>query len=423
MKKIKKIYILILLFLMFILKTNISSAEAIISSAEAMLVISSDKTKVEAGEEINVSIELKSVKVASFTLEIYWDTTRLEYINGPQNSNNLSNRILYSWISDNGENKDNILIDGFKFKAIQDGTANIVATGEFYNSNGELLDINDNNLEIKIGNFNEQAALLNEIQENVSSDNTNLSVLRLNHEGISPDFNKDIREYYFIANTSIDNLEVTAIPENSKSTVTVTGNYNLILGENTIDIKVESEYKTKTSIYKIYVTRTDNIDAANANLETLAIREGTLTPEFSNNMTQYQVEIPNGIENINILAIPQIENATVKILGNDKINVGDNKIQVIVTAENGTTIKKYYINVHRRSETEEKEYHIEEELQAKKLSSIMQEDNVEEKIENNNQFEETELNNTNILLIIIVAIILIVIVAFLVYKHKFRKKT
>lgn len=417
MKKIKKIYILILLFLMFILKTNISSAEA------APLVISSDKTKVEAGEEINVSIELKSVKVASFTLEIYWDTTRLEYINGPQNSNNLSNRILYSWISDNGENKDNILIDGFKFKAIQDGTANIVATGEFYNSNGELLDINDNNLEIKIRNFNEQAALLNEIQENVSSDNTNLSVLRLNHEGISPDFNKDIREYYFIANTSIDNLEVTAIPENSKSTVTVTGNYNLILGENTIDIKVESEDKTKTSIYKIYVTRTDNIDAANANLETLAIREGTLTPEFSNNMTQYQVEIPNGIENINILAIPQIENATVKILGNDKINVGDNKIQVIVTAENGTTIKKYYINVHRRSETEETEYHIEEELQAKKLSSIMQEDNIEEKIENNNQFEETELNNTNILLIIIVAIILIVLVAFLVYKHKFRKKT
>ena len=414
MKKIKKIYILILLFLMFILKTNISSAEA------APLVISSDKTKVEAGEEINVSIELKSVKVASFTLEIYWDTTRLEYISGPQNSNNLSNRILYSWISDNGENKDNILIDGFKFKAIQDGTANIVATGEFYNSNGELLDINDNNLEIKIGNFNEQAELLNEIQENVSSDNTNLSVLRLNHEGISPDFNKDIREYYFIANTSIDNLEVTAIPENSKSTVTVTGNYNLILGENTIDIKVESEDKTKTSIYKIYVTRTDNIDAANANLETLAIREGTLTPEFSNNMTQYQVEIPNGIENINILAIPQIENATVKILGNDKINVGDNKIQVIVTAENGTTIKKYYINVHRRSETEETEYHIEEELQAKKLSSILQKDNIEEKIENNNTIEET--NTRNIIFIIFGLIITIAITSYVVYKYKVKNK-
>ena len=190
MKKIKKIYILILLFLMFILKTNISSAEA-------MLVISSDKTKVEVGEEINVSIKLKSVKVASFTLEIYWDTTRLEYISGPQNSNNLSNRILYSWISDNGENKDNILIDGFKFKAIQDGTANIVATGKFYNSNGELLDINDNNLEIKIGNFNEQAELLNEIQENVSSDNTNLSVLRLNHEGVTPEFSAVICLLYF----------------------------------------------------------------------------------------------------------------------------------------------------------------------------------------------------------------------------------
>lgn len=415
MKKIKKIFILILLFLMFILNTNISFAQS-------MLLLSSDITKVEAGEEINVSIELKDVRVASFTLEIYWDITRLEYISGPENSNNLSNRILYSWVSDNGENKDNILVDGFKFKTIQDGTANIVVTGEFYNSNGEIVNINDNNLEIEIGNFNEQTMALNETQGNVSSDNTNLSVLRLNHEGISPDFDKDIKEYYFIANTSIDNLEVTAIPENSKSTVTVTGNNNLKLGENTIDIKVESEDKTKTSIYKIYVTRTDNIDAANANLETLAIREGTLNPEFSNDMTEYQVEIPNSMENINILAIPQRENATVKILGNDKMNIGYNSIQVIVTAENGTTIKKYYINVHRRSEEEEIEHHIEEELQAKKLSSIMKEDNIEEKIENNNQVEETKVNNKNIILIIFVAIILIAIVTFLVYKYKFRKK-
>ena len=415
MKKIKKIFILILLFLMFVLNTNISFAQS-------TLMLSSDKTKVEAGEEINVSIELKDVKVASFTLEIYWDASRLEYISSPENSNNLSNRILYSWVSDNGENKDNISADGFKFKAIQDGTANIVVTGEFYNSNGEIVNINDNNLEIEIGNFNEQTAPLNETQGNDSSDNTNLSVLRLNHEVISPDFDKDIKEYYFIANTAIDNLEVTAIPENSKSTVTVTGNNNLKLGENTIDIKVESEDKTKTSIYKIYVTRTDNIDAANANLETLAIREGTLNPEFSNDMTEYQVEIPNSMENINILAIPQRENATVKILGNDKMNIGDNSIQVIVTAKNGTTIKKYYINVHRRSEEEETEHHIEEELQAKKLSSIMQEDNIEEKIENNNQVEETKLNNTNIVLIIVVAIILIAIVTFLIYKYKFRKK-
>ncbi len=415
MKKIKKIFILILLFLMFILNMNISFAQS-------TLMLSSDKTKVEAGEEINVSIELKDVKVASFTLEIYWDASRLEYISSPENSNNLSNRILYSWVSDNGENKDNISADGFKFKAIQDGTANIVVTGEFYNSNGEIVNINDNNLEIEIGNFNEQTAPLNETQGNDSSDNTNLSILRLNHEGISPDFDKDIKEYYFIANTSIDNLEVTAIPENSKSTVTVTGNNNLKLGENTIDIKVESEDKTKMSIYKIYVTRTDDIDAANANLETLAIREGTLNPEFSNDMTEYKIEIPNNIEDINILAIPQRENATVKILGNDKMNIGDNSIQVIVTAENGTTIKKYYINVHRRSEEEETEHHIEEELQAKKLSSIMQEDNIEEKIENNNQVEETKLNNTNIVLIIVVAIILIAIVTFLIYKYKFRDK-
>ena len=31
---------------------------------------------------------------------------------------------------------------------------------------------------------------------NISTDNTNLAVLRLNYEGISPDFSKEVKEYY-----------------------------------------------------------------------------------------------------------------------------------------------------------------------------------------------------------------------------------
>ena len=44
-------------------------------------------------------------------------------------------------------------------------------------------------------------------------------MLRLNHEGISPEFKKDQKEYYFVTDNKIDNLEITAIPENPDATV------------------------------------------------------------------------------------------------------------------------------------------------------------------------------------------------------------
>ena len=49
----------------------------------------------------------------------------------------------------------------------------------------------------------------------------------------------------------LESLEVTAIPENPNATVTVTGNRNLKIGKNLIEIHVVSEDKTKEEVYKI----------------------------------------------------------------------------------------------------------------------------------------------------------------------------
>ena len=105
--------------------------------------------------------------------------------------------------------------------------------------------------------------------------------------------------------------------------------------------------------YKIYVTKTTNVELANANLEILAVREGFLNPEFDYNITNYKVEIPNQTEKIEILAIPQSQKATVSISGNNEMKVGNNVIQINVIAEDGITNKKYELIVHRRNEQEE----------------------------------------------------------------------
>lgn len=250
------------------------------------------------------------------------------------------------------------------------------------------------------------------------SDSAYLSVLRLDHEGISPEFGKDVKEYYFIADNTIQNLEVTAIPENANATVTVTGNTNLKIGKNLIQINVISEDKTKEEVYKIYVTKTTNIELANANLETLAIREVFLNPEFDNNITNYRAEIPNETEKIEILAIPQSPKATVTIAGNNEMKIGDNTIIVNVLAEDGITNKKYELIVHRRNEQEQIEYEEERKVEAEKLSAILEE---QEKDNENEVKQEQKRNILSILIVIVVGIIIIAGTVYIVKKNKLGK--
>lgn len=408
MKKLKTIYIFIILVILLLINRNITFA------ADEMKIIP-DKNTIEAGEEVGINIEIGNKEVQAFTLEIYWDRAVLEYISGPENSNSLGNRIIYTWINESGKDHDTINIEKFNFKALQDGTANITITGEFYNLNGDEIKIDDTNVEVKVGKEekNDEEAVID--NTNVSDDNTNLSILRLDQEGISPDFNKDIKEYYFVTDKSINSINITAIPENSGATVTIAGNKNLKIGENTIDIKVESKDKSKTSVYKIYVTKTKNIELANANLETLAIRQGVLEPEFDSNMTKYKVEIGNNIDKIDILAVPQKENATVKIIGNGEMKEGDNQVQVVVLAENGTTNKKYDVIVHRRDQEEEKKYAEERKYQAERLSTILEEE--KQNVQKNN--EEVQ-NKSNILFIAILISILAIVFSVFIYRHKFK---
>lgn len=411
MKKLKTIYIFIILVILLLINRNITFA------ADEMRIIP-DKNTIEAGEEVGINIEIGNKEVQAFTLEIYWDRAVLEYISGPENSNSLGNRIIYTWINESGKDHDTINIEKFNFKALQDGTANITITGEFYNLNGDEIKIDDTNVEVKVGKEeekNDEEAVID--NTNVSDDNTNLSILRLDQEGISPDFNKDIKEYYFVTDKSINSINITAIPENSGATVTIAGNKNLKIGENTIDIKVESKDKSKTSIYKIYVTKTNNIELANANLETLAIRQGVLETEFDSNMTKYKVEIANNIDKIDILAVPQKENATVKIIGNGEMKEGDNQVQVVVLAENRTTNKKYDVIVHRRNQAEEQRYAEERKYQAERLSTILEEEKQNEQKNN----EETQ-NKSNILFIVILISILAIVVSVFIYRYKFKNK-
>ena len=242
--------------------------------------------------------------------------------------------------------------------------------------------------------------------------------MRISREGLIPSFDSNIYEYNFTISNDVNDLEVVCVTENPNATAEITGNNNLKEGINNIEINVTSEDKTQSKIYKIQVTKTANLELANTNLQTLAFENVVLSPEFNNNITNYTAEVSNYTENLKILAIPENEKASVKIIGGNELKEGKNIIQVLVTAPNGFTKKKVTIEIYKRNSEEEIIYeeeqsHLQEKLEeAYKIEKMSSDINGEE-ILDNAEIEEIknsiEIGTTIILIIVIIIGIIIYI--------------
>ena len=121
--------------------------------------------------------------------------------------------------------------------------------------------------------------------------------MHLNLEGLSPAFNKNTTQYYLVVSNLINDIEVKAVPEDSSCKVEITGNKNLSIGNNKIDIKVISADGSASKIYSINVSKTENKELGNASLENLAIENITLNPEFNSDIFEYTAEVSSDIEN------------------------------------------------------------------------------------------------------------------------------
>lgn len=88
----------------------------------------------------------------------------------------------------------------------------------------------------------------------------------------------------------------------------------------------------------------------NANLSSLTLSTGTLSPAFNASRTNYTVSVPYEAANITLYAKTADTNAKVAISSNPtNLNVGANTIKVTVTAQNGSQ-KIYTVVVTRREQ-------------------------------------------------------------------------
>ena len=425
MKFIFKIIIFIFVFMLFINYIISFDFNNIYASTKGNVYLSSNKQEVNIGQKIEISINIEGFNTSAYDFELYFDNDKLDFLenaNDKDNINVINNKINYIWFDRSGKGEVTGIIKTFRFKAKKNGIVTFSLNGNFYTKKAQEVDTSFNNLQVNIIDVNNKSVLQKQAEEEIGESNnvsnSKLQNLRFNIEGLVPEFNKDVFDYYLTINNNINNLEILTVPENKNSKIEITGNENLKEGLNIIKVQITSEDNSSSTSYIINVTKTNNIEDANTNLETLAIQNYLLYPNFDNTVTNYNVEVANDTNNINLLAIPEDEEAKIKIDKNDKLQEGNNTIKITVTAKNNYTKKVYKINVYRRNENEEKEYKLEQEENKELLNNIQKTSTNQE--DNNNQ-KQTEEQNKDIYLILTLIISFIFMIVFLKIKRNKKK--
>ena len=162
---------------------------------------------------------------------------------------------------------------------------------------------------------------------------------------LTPEFSKDVTEYDLTVGEDVESIKINAVTDDDAAKVEITGADKLLMGINTVEIKVTAEDGTEKT-YKINVTR-GKVEPLG--LSELTIEGYTLTPEFNSEVYEYTLDIPDlSVTSLNINAISNMENATVEITGEDNLIQGENVITILIKSEDGESTATYQItaNVH-----------------------------------------------------------------------------
>lgn len=192
---------------------------------------------------------------------------------------------------------------------------------------------------------------------------TKSSEARLKNLGFNPNDFKGFRsyktEYDLEVPNNVSSVKVYAEPMDSNATVTGTGTVNLKEGSNTVNVTVTAEDGVTKKTYTMNITRLtaeeDNPeDETEARLKNLGIRPTEYDfSGFKRDTTSYTVEVPNELTEVEVYA--EAVNPNAKITGTGKVTLqeGENKVNVEVTAPDGTTKKTYTLVITRTAVTTE----------------------------------------------------------------------
>lgn len=147
---------------------------------------------------------------------------------------------------------------------------------------------------------------------------------------------------------------------NAHSSMSVTLSFKTLkagsssISVNPVDV-VNIDFEPMTCSAKSTTITVKNAEASvsgNANLSSLRLSAGSLSPSFSPNTTTYSVNVGNDVTTCTMSASTADPKATYTVSGSSSLAVGQNTRKITVTAQNGDT-KTYTINIYRAKAGEE----------------------------------------------------------------------
>lgn len=175
----------------------------------------------------------------------------------------------------------------------------------------------------------------------VLSDINTLSSLSVDGVSLSPKFSANVLSYR--GTTKNDRVTIKASASDSGAKVEGDiGEKKLKIGVNTFVIKVTSA-KGNVKEYKIYITRENKSN--DITLRSLKLSSGEL--DFKSDVFFYSVNVGNEVEKIEVEAVASSDKAKVDIQKPDILVIGENEINIVVTAEDGS-VATYVVVVNRK---------------------------------------------------------------------------
>ncbi|MBL7543172.1 MAG: cadherin-like beta sandwich domain-containing protein [Bdellovibrionaceae bacterium] len=196
-----------------------------------------------------------------------------------------------------------------------------------------------------------------------ASPNSDLQTLALSSGVLNPSFTSGTKSYTSSVLYSVSSVNVTATTASTRATFTTHGlsaisgistAVALNVGVNLIPLVVTAQDGTQTT-YNVSVTRA--AASTNADISTLSLSSGSLSPSFSSSVTSYAATFPYATSNVGISATLSSGYASFTINGqaatsgnilNVALAVGANVIPVVVTAESGVQ-KTYTLTLTRQA--------------------------------------------------------------------------
>jgi hypothetical protein len=206
----------------------------------------------------------------------------------------------------------------------------------------------------------------------ILSSNAFLSALAVSTGTLSPTFAAATTAYTASVTNVTTSVTVTPTRAEANATIQVRVNggayasvtsgsassaLSLNVGSNTIDVLVTAQDGTTTNSYSITVTRISN----DATLSALTTTAGTLSPTFASGTISYTTaSVCNATTSVTVTPTRTEANASIQVRVNGgayasvtsgsassalSLNVGSNTIDVLVTAQDGTTTNSYTLTV------------------------------------------------------------------------------